>query len=77
MRNSRISAILFVRNIVIRLQWQLKKAGIVKVVRGSEGTDMARTIDEITLLAIFILDQRLIHNHTRYYEGCGKACIEA
>ena len=39
--------------VIRRLLQQLKKAGIVQVMRGSGGTDTARPIDEITLLDIY------------------------
>lgn len=39
--------------VIRRLLQQLKKAGIVQVVRGSGGTDTAKPIDKITLLDIY------------------------
>jgi len=39
--------------VIRRLLQQLKKAGIVQVMRGSGGTDTARPIDEITLLDVY------------------------
>ncbi len=39
--------------VIRRLLQQLKKAGIVQVVRGTGGTDLARPIKEITLLDVY------------------------
>lgn len=39
--------------VIRRLLQQLKKAGIVQVVRGSGGTDITKPLDEITLLDIY------------------------
>lgn len=54
--------------VIRRLLQQLKKAGIVHVIRGSGGTDTAKPIDEITLLdvyhAVACLDRgELFHFH--------------
>ncbi len=39
--------------VIRRLLQQLKKAGIVQVVRGTGGADLARPINEITLLDVY------------------------
>ena len=39
--------------VIRRLLQQLKKAGIVKVIRGSGGTDVQKPLDEISLLDIY------------------------
>lgn len=39
--------------VIRRLLQQLKKAGIVEVKRGSGGADIARPLDEITLLDVY------------------------
>lgn len=39
--------------VIRRLLQQLKRAGIVSVVRGSGGADIAKPLDEITLLDIY------------------------
>ncbi len=61
--------------VIRRLLQQLKKAGIVKVARGSGGTDMARPIDEITLLAIYnavecVEEGALFHFHDNPNQLC-------
>ncbi len=54
--------------VIRRLLQQLKKAGIVSVVRGSGGADVARPLDKITLLDIYhavdcVEDGELFHFH--------------
>lgn len=54
--------------VIRRLLQQLKTAGIVKVTRGSGGTEAARPIDDITLLDIYhavecVEDGELFHFH--------------
>lgn len=39
--------------VIRRLLQQLKKAGIVSVIRGSGGTNIEKSIDEITLLDVY------------------------
>ena len=54
--------------VIRRLLQQLKKAGIVKVVRGSGGTDVEKPLNEITLLDIYnavecVEEGKLFHFH--------------
>ena len=54
--------------VIRRLLQQLKKAGIVKVVRGSGGTDVEKPLNEITLLDIYnavecVEEGKLFHLH--------------
>ena len=54
--------------VIRRLLQQLKKAGIVKVVRGSGGKDMEKPLNEITLLDIYnavecVEEGKLFHFH--------------
>lgn len=61
--------------VIRRLLQQLKTAGIVNVVRGRGGTEIARPIDEITLLDIYnavecVEDGNLFHFH----ENPNKLC---
>lgn len=54
--------------VIRRLLQQLKKAGIVNVVRGSGGADVGRPLDQITLLDVYqavecVEDGELFHFH--------------
>ena len=54
--------------VIRRLLQQLKRAGIVKVVRGSGGTDVEKPLNEITLLDIYnavecVEEGKLFHFH--------------
>ena len=54
--------------VIRRLLLQLKKAGLVKVARGTGGTDIEKPLDKITLLDIYqavecVEDGRLFHFH--------------
>lgn len=54
--------------VIRRLLQQLKKAGIVKVVRGSGGTNVEKPLNEITLLDIYnavecVEEGKLFHFH--------------
>lgn len=54
--------------VIRRLLQQLKSAGIVQVVRGSGGADVARPLDQITLLDLYravecVDDGKLFHFH--------------
>jgi len=61
--------------VIRRLLQQLKKAGIVQVVRGSGGADFARPSDEITLLDIYnavecVDEGKLFHFHESPNQLC-------
>ena len=61
--------------IIRRLLQQLKKAGIVRVIRGSGGTDTARPLQEITLLDIYnavecVDEEGLFHFHESPNQLC-------
>ncbi|MDD3617448.1 MAG: Rrf2 family transcriptional regulator [Lachnospiraceae bacterium] len=61
--------------VIRRLLQQLKSAGIVTVIRGSGGTEVARHIDEITLLDIYnavecVDDGQLFHFHENPNDLC-------
>lgn len=61
--------------IIRRLLQQLKKAGIVRVIRGSGGTDIARPLQEITLLDIYnavecVDEEGLFHFHESPNQLC-------
>lgn len=54
--------------VIRRLLQQLKKAGIISVVRGSGGADMARAAEEVTLLDVYhavecVEEGELFHFH--------------
>lgn len=54
--------------VIRRLLQQLKTAGIITVVRGSGGTDIAKPIDQITLLDLYravecVEEGKLFHFH--------------
>lgn len=65
-----------VNPVVIRkLLQQLKKAGIVRVVRGSGGTDIEKPLNEITLLDIYnavecVEEGQLFHFHENPNQSC-------
>lgn len=61
--------------VIRRILQQLKKAGIVRVARGSGGADTARPIDQITLLDIYhavecVNDGGLFHFHENPSQLC-------
>ena len=61
--------------VIRRLLQQLKKAGIVTVMRGTGGTDTARPTDEITLLDIYhavecVENGELFHFHENPNPNC-------
>lgn len=61
--------------VIRRLLQQLKTAGIVNVIRGSGGTEIAKPIDEITLLDIYnavesVEDGNLFHFHENPNKFC-------
>ena len=54
--------------VIRRLLQQLKKAGIVRVIRGSGGTELEKPLDEITLLDLYhavdcVEEGELFHFH--------------
>lgn len=65
-----------VNPVVIRkLLQQLKKAGIVRVVRGSGGTDIEKPLNEITLLDVYnavecVEEGQLFHFHENPNQSC-------
>ena len=61
--------------VIRRLLQQLKKAGIVKVIRGSGGTDVQKPLDEISLLDIYnavacVEKGQLFHFHENPNGNC-------
>ena len=61
--------------VIRRLLLQLKKAGLVKVARGTGGTDIEKPLDKITLLDIYqavecVEDGRLFHFHENPSQDC-------
>lgn len=61
--------------IIRRLLLQLKSAGIVSVIRGSGGTEIAKPLNEITLLDIYhavecVEDGNLFHFHDNPNQLC-------
>lgn len=61
--------------IIRRLLQQLKTAGIVNVVRGSGGTEIAKTLENITLLDIYnavecVEEGNLFYFHKKPNEHC-------
>ena len=61
--------------VIRRLLQQLKKAGIVQVARGSGGTDIAKPLNEITLLDIYkavecVDEDGLFHFHENPNQLC-------
>lgn len=61
--------------VIRRLLQQLKAAGIVHVVRGSGGTEIARSLEKITLLDIYhavgcVEEGNLFHFHDNPNELC-------
>ena len=61
--------------VIRRLLQQLKKAGIVHVIRGSGGTDIAKSLDKITLLDIYnavecVEEGQLFHFHENPNQFC-------
>lgn len=61
--------------VIRRLLQQLKKAGIINVKRGSGGTDIEKSLDEITLLDIYnavecVENGKLFHFHEKPNSSC-------
>lgn len=61
--------------VIRRLLQQLKLAGIVNVVRGSGGTEIAKSLDDITLLDIYyavecVENGKLFHFHENPNQLC-------
>ncbi len=61
--------------VIRRLLQQLKKAGIVRVIRGSGGTDIERPLNEITLLDVYnavecVEGGELFHFHENPNQSC-------
>ena len=61
--------------VIRRLLQQLKKAGIVRVIRGSGGTDIEKPLNEITLLDVYnavecVEEGQLFHFHENPNQSC-------
>ena len=61
--------------VIRRLLQQLKKAGLIKVKRGSGGTEIEKPLDEITLLDLYnavecVEDGNLFHFHENPNQRC-------
>ena len=61
--------------VIRRILQQLKKAGLVSVKRGSGGADIAKPLDEITLLDVYnavecVADGTLFHFHENPSSVC-------